>query len=171
MTEENENTEEEQASGGGKPWLLIALVALLCLGAGAGGAFFLLGGGDAAPATPENTEAAGGENGAAEGELWADRVLALEPFVVNVSDDGYGRYLKLKLELQADSSETVAELDARLAQVRDTVILLLSSKRLADISDFEGKALLKDDLRERVNALLEKGGRVEQVLFTDFVVQ
>ena len=34
----------------------------------------------------------------------------------------------------------------------------------------EGKALLKDDLRERLNALLDKG-EVQSVMFTEFVVQ
>ena len=65
---------------------------------------------------------------------------------------------------------TLKEIEARVAQVRDTTILLLSSKRLSDITDFEGKALLKDDLRERVNALLDQG-QVRSVMFTEFVVQ
>ena len=98
------------------------------------------------------------------------RVVALEPFVVNVTGDGYPRYLKLKIELEADTLETREEIEARLAQIRDAVILLLSSKRLEDIGGFEGKSLLKDDLRDRVNARLE-GGEVKAVLFTEFVVQ
>ena len=61
-------------------------------------------------------------------------------------------------------------MEERVTQVRDSAILLLSSKRLSDVSDFEGKALLKDDLQDRVNSLLEIG-RVESVLFTEFVVQ
>ena len=64
----------------------------------------------------------------------------------------------------------VEELGVRLPQVRDATILLLSSKRLADISDYEGKTLLKDDLRARINATLETG-KIEAVLFTEFVVQ
>ena len=49
-------------------------------------------------------------------------------------------------------------------------ILLLASKRLSELSDFEGKALLKEDLRERVGGLLEFG-TVDSVMFTEFVVQ
>jgi flagellar basal body-associated protein FliL len=48
--------------------------------------------------------------------------------------------------------------------------VLLSSKQLSDITDFEGKALLKEDILERVNDLLETGD-VKSVLFTEFVVQ
>ena len=46
----------------------------------------------------------------------------------------------------------------------------MSSKRLSDLEGFEGKALLKDDLRERVNSVLPSG-EVQSVLFTEFVVQ
>ena len=168
MAEENAQ-ESEEAPAGGKPWLLILIVAVLCLGLGAGGAFFALGksgGAEAAEAAPAEEEAEPVDPAAD----FRERVVALEPFVVNVDGDGYPRYLKLKVELEADGLPTVAEIDERTAQIRDLTILLLSSKRLADISDFEGKALLKDDLRERINETLESG-RVESVLFTEFVVQ
>ena len=58
----------------------------------------------------------------------------------------------------------------RAPQIRDTILTLVSSKQLADVVDFEGKALLKDDLRDRVNHFLT-GGRVKSVLITEFVVQ
>jgi flagellar FliL protein len=57
-----------------------------------------------------------------------------------------------------------------LPQVRDALIVLLSSRQLSDVTDFEGKALLKEDMLERVNDLLATGN-VRSVLFTDFVVQ
>jgi flagellar FliL protein len=89
---------------------------------------------------------------------------------VNVTGEGYSRYLKVKVELEADTPELKTELDARLSQVRDAVIVLLSSKKLTDITDFEGKALLKQDIYERVNDILETG-ELNSVLFTEFVVQ
>lgn len=162
-----EETEENVQPKGGKPWLLIVLAALLSLGAGAGATFFLLGsGGDATASAPADG------NGEAAGPAvpFAERVFELDPFVVNVSGDGYPRYLKLEVAFEMDSLEARQEVETRVAQVRDATILLLSSKRLADVTEFEGKALLKDDLRDRVNALLE-AGRVESVLFTEFVVQ
>ena len=55
-------------------------------------------------------------------------------------------------------------------EIRDGILTLVSSKQLADVTGFEGKALLKDDLRDRVNALLDDG-EVKSVLFTEFVVQ
>lgn len=89
---------------------------------------------------------------------------------MNVTGDGYSRYLKIKVELEADSPELKTEIDARLPQVRDAVVVLLSSNKLSDITDFEGKALLKQDIFERVNDVLETG-ELKSVLFTEFVVQ
>jgi flagellar FliL protein len=89
---------------------------------------------------------------------------------VNVTGDGYNRFLKLRLELEANDAQLKDELDARLPQVRDAMIVLLSSKQLSDITDFEGKALLKEDILERLNDLLDTGS-VQSVLFTEFVVQ
>jgi flagellar FliL protein len=160
-----DETEEVAKVGAGTPWLLIGLMGLLCSAGGAAGAFFLV---------PRVT-AAGGEGGTvqvAEQEVapFGERVLELDPFVVNVGDEGYPRYLKLDLAFELDSPESLADLEQRVPQVRDLTILLLSSKRLSELSDFEGKALLKEDLRERVGALLGSGS-VESVMFTEFVVQ
>ncbi len=148
----------------GKPWLLIAIVALLSGGGGAAGAYFLAPG-------PGGTEAQ--EGGAPEPTgpaPFAERLLALDSFVVNVGDEGYPRYLKLQLALELDSVRTREVLEERVPQLRDMAILLLSSRRLGELSTFEGKALLKQDIRERVESLVEDGA-VEAVLFTEFVVQ
>jgi flagellar FliL protein len=153
------------AKSGGVPWLAIALVALVCGGGGAASVFFL---------APASTAAGGGEADTAKVEEtvapFGERVLELDPFVVNVGDEGYPRYLKLDLAFELDTPESMADLEQRVPQVRDLTILLLSSRRLNELSDFEGKALLKEDLRERVGALLESGS-VESVMFTEFVVQ
>lgn len=170
--EEKEDNQEEATGGGGIPWLLIVGAAVLSLAAGAGGAYFLLGGPSASEeaADLEAQAAAAAELREAEGEGFKERLYSLEPFVVNVTGDGYSRYLKVKIELEAENPDVKTELDARLSQVRDAVIVLLSSKKLSDITDFEGKALLKQDIYERVNDILETG-QLKSVLFTEFVVQ
>ena len=157
----SDETEQVTPSQSGPSWLVVALVGLLCAGAGGAGTFFLTSSASSATAepSPEVVEAPFGE-----------RVLELDPFVVNVGDEGYPRYLKLDLAFEVDSAESLADLEQRVPQVRDMTILLLASKRLSELSDFEGKALLKEDLRERVGGLLEFG-TVDSVMFTEFVVQ
>lgn len=170
-----EEAEKTEAAGPAAaiPWMLIIGAVVLSLTAGAGGAFFLLSSQPEAEAVVEDPEALAAaqlEQREAEGEGFRERLYSLDPFVVNVTGEGYSRYLKVKVELEADSPEVKTELDARLSQVRDAVIVLLSSKKLSDITDFEGKALLKQDIYERVNDILVTG-ELKSVLFTEFVVQ
>lgn len=178
---------EAPKGGGGKGGIvMIVAAALVSLGLGAGGAFFFAGSQKShAPAAEAHaSEGEGGEHGG-EGEHGAageadaqkkasesykERLYALEPLVVNVTGDGYNRFLKLRIEFEASDVELKTEIEARLPQLRDALIVLLSSKQLSDITDFEGKALLKEDILERVNDLLETG-EVKSVLFTEFVVQ
>lgn len=171
--DQDANQEAPADSNGGVPWMLIIGAVVLSLAAGAGGAFFLLNGDPKQGGEEEITAAAAAaaaELREAEGEGFKQRLYSLDPFVVNVSGDGYSRYLKVKVELEANTPELKIELDARISQVRDAVIVLLSSKKLSDITDFEGKALLKQDIFERVNDILETG-ELNSVLFTEFVVQ
>ncbi len=162
-------TQEAPSGKGGLGKLL--LVAVLCLGLGAGGAYFALGasGEESAAADP----AASGESKEAASEPdrapLAERLLPLEPFVVNVNGDKFKRFLKAKIELEAESVAARAELDALRPQVRDSILILLSSKRLDDLGGFEGKAVLKQEIAERVNGLVEGG--VRSVLVTEFVIQ
>ncbi len=169
MASEEANETAEAPSGKGGPGLLVMLIVmLLSLAAGAGAAYFVLDQRDQSNGSSEEATTEDGEPKAPES--YQDRLLSLEPFVVNVGGDSYARFLKLKVELEADSMATRDELESRRPQVRDTIILLLSSKRLADVAEFEGKALLKDDIGQRINRLLPEG-RVESILFTEFVVQ
>lgn len=175
--EATEETEEEASGGGGKGGIIMIIVAaLISLGLGAGGAFFFASTQVPPPAPPPEiaeAEAAIAEMAAKQKQQTSDfkeRLYSLEPLVVNVTGDGYNRFLKLRVELESEDPMLKDELDARLPQVRDALIVLLSSKQLSDITDFEGKALLKEDILERINDVLETG-RVKSVLFTEFVVQ
>lgn len=173
-----EAAEEGATSGGGKGGLaMIVAAALISLGLGAGGAFFFastqLQPPPPMPVADQQAMDAASQAAAkqkASTEDFKERLYGLEPFVVNVTGDGYNRFLKLRVELETNDTGLKEELDARLPQVRDALIVLLSSKQLSDITDFEGKALLKEDILERVNDLLDTG-EVRSILFTEFVVQ
>ena len=167
MAEEEETEQVEKPT---KPIVLIAVVALVGVAAGAGGGFVAF----QRSASPPVQEGVGGveveEPEEDPGLAFKERLLTLDPMVVNITGDGYARLLKIRVELACESPEVRDEAEARVSQVRDTILTLVSSKRLADVTGFEGKALLKDDLRDRLNRVLT-GGRVEDVLFTEFVVQ
>ena len=56
------------------------------------------------------------------------------------------------------------------AQLRDTILLLLTSQSFKEISSIEGKLDLKQALLSRINQTLGEG-LVRRIYFTEFVVQ
>lgn len=168
MAEESEEKTEEQGKGGASV-LTIALVGVVALLAGAGATYFLVGGA-AEPGTVGEAEGEAADSTQEAEVPFSERLVSLDPFVVNVSSNPYPRYVKVKMELEVDEPEQKQRIEDRMAQVRDSLIVLITSKRLDDVSDFEGKALLKEEIVDRLNGLAPEP-LVRSVLFTEFVIQ
>lgn len=98
------------------------------------------------------------------------KIIALDSFVVNISDRERDRYLKLKTELELSMPELSDELDQRMPQIRDLIISLLGSKSFEEVRTIEGKNFLREEILLRINSLLVSG-KVKRVFFTEFVVQ
>jgi flagellar FliL protein len=114
----------------------------------------------------------GGAHGAAGGgkEGAASNIYPLEPFIVNIYDGQELRYLKVRVELEMVGQGVKPELEARLAPIRDAILVLLSTKTLQEIQDIQGKTQLKDEILGAVNKHIPPG-KIAKVYFTDFVVQ
>ena len=89
---------------------------------------------------------------------------------MNLADTPEVRYLKLTVKLELESQDASAELASRVPQLRDTILVLLTSKAAASIRTPQGKFQLRAEITQRVNSLLPKPG-VRAAYFTDFVVQ
>jgi flagellar FliL protein len=98
------------------------------------------------------------------------QTYALETFVVNLNDPGGKRYLKTTIELEYLTEDVGAELLNRLPQLRDLILLQLSSKGLEDIQSVDGKIALRRELLQRINQTLTSG-KVRNLYFTQFVIQ
>jgi len=109
--------------------------------------------------------AAGGEGGAA-----GATVFALEPFIVNIYDGQELRYLKVKVEMEMANPAIKAELDGRLAAMRDAILVVLTSKTLQDIQDIQGKNQLREEILTAISRIVAQG-KVTKIYFTDFVIQ
>ena len=64
----------------------------------------------------------------------------------------------------------IIELEKRKPQVRDSILLLLSSKTFEDIATFKGKTKIRNQITARLNGILMPGS-IKKVYFTEFVVQ
>ena len=115
-------------------------------------------------------KAEAGAHGGAAGAVGAANIFPLEPFIVNIYDGQELRYLKVKVEMEMSGVGVKAELDSRLAPIRDAVLVLLSTKTLQDIQDIQGKNQLKDEILASINKIIPPG-KIAKIYFTDFVVQ
>ncbi|MEK7871149.1 MAG: flagellar basal body-associated FliL family protein, partial [Nitrospirota bacterium] len=95
---------------------------------------------------------------------------ALDPFIVNLADTPEIRYLKITIKFDLESEEISKEVDGQIAQIRDALLILLSSKEYEGVRSTEGKFRLREEIVERANNVLKKG-KVKTAYFTEFVVQ
>lgn len=100
----------------------------------------------------------------------AGQLVTLDSFVVNLSDPMGRRYLKVTMDVEVSSAAVATELTAAMPRVKDTLLLLLSSKSFEDISSMDKKIELKNDIVSRLNQIVGKN-KVRNVYFTEFVVQ
>ena len=89
---------------------------------------------------------------------------------MNLADTPETRYLKLTVKLELENDSVKEEVTKRTPQVRDAILILLTSKDSVTVRSTQGKFQLRDELTSRVNAVLPKAG-VRSAYFTDFVVQ
>jgi flagellar FliL protein len=94
----------------------------------------------------------------------------LEPFLVNLADTAETRFARISIDLESSDSDFEAGAEEHLAQIRDSLLLLISSKTYGSLRTVEGKLELRDEMLERVNAVLGEG-KATGAYFTEFVVQ
>lgn len=96
----------------------------------------------------------------------------LEAFVVNIGTGNEMRYLKIKVELETGLTKegVKPELDPYSAQLRDSILVLLTTKTVQDIQDLPGKTKLREEILANAKKVMPMG-KISNVYFTDFVVQ
>jgi flagellar FliL protein len=97
-------------------------------------------------------------------------ILALEPFIANLADDGGRRYLKATFQVDFGTADVPAVMQARLPQTRDLLLTLFTSKTFDEIRTPEGKQQLREEIIARVNQVLDRD-LAKAVYFTEFIVQ
>lgn len=98
------------------------------------------------------------------------QMIPIDPFVINLADPNEIRYLKISINIEVDSAKVNEEAQLRMPQIRDTILMLLTSKTSEDVKDIGGKLKLQDELVSRINHYLSEG-KVKAVYFTEFVMQ
>lgn len=101
-------------------------------------------------------------------EDFIGKTIPMETFLVNLSGNRGNKVLKVNMELEVEGDRIADEIDKRKPQIRDIIIILLSSKTYAQLSSPEGKEFLRDEIRDTINSFLTKG-KIKRVHFTEFI--
>ncbi len=97
-------------------------------------------------------------------------VYSLDTFIVNLADKGGRRFLRVTMHLELRDKSFAGEIDNRLSQIRDSILMILPTKRFEDINSVEGKIALRDEIMTQLNSLL-KDGSITNIYFVEFVIQ
>lgn len=148
--------------------ILIGVLFVLILGLG-GGMFMLW---NKLSAVSAHTVGAENDKNAEKAKSEAiGKVVALDTFIVNLADPGANRYLRVTMDLEVSGGKTPEEeITRRTSQLRDAVLMILPTKRYADIVSTEGKTALRDEIIGALNALLATS-KVSRIYFKEFVIQ
>jgi len=95
---------------------------------------------------------------------------ALDDFIVNLFHPSEDRFLRIKIELGLEGQDTQKEIEKKLPKIRDSLLMLLSSKSVEEISTLQGKLILKNEIINRINSILNTG-HISAVYFTEFIIQ
>jgi flagellar FliL protein len=147
-------------------FLIVAILLFVTIGLAGG--LFMMWSKISSLSTQANAAAASGAEQSQASALGP--LFSLETFIVNLADQERSRYLRVSMDLELVEATAADELEQRLSQVRDSILMILPSKRFADIASMEGKTALRNEIITKLNGLFAKSV-VSNIFFTEFVVQ
>ncbi|MCK6427564.1 MAG: flagellar basal body-associated protein FliL [Burkholderiaceae bacterium] len=165
MAEMDAKAEEAKAPKKSKSKLLLVVgVGATLLAAGGGAAAYLLIGKKDAPQAAEQ-----------KGQPKKTPVFVdLESFTVNLRDEDNDRFMQVKLVAEMRDTAAGEVLKNMMPAVRSEILLLLSSKKAADLATREAKEKLAQEIIAAANKPLERTPAekgVEAVNFTHLIIQ
>ena len=150
--------------------LILLIGVLMVLMLGMGGGLFLMWNKLSTISFQANANAGvqPGQGGSVEQPLGP--IYSLDTFIVNLADKGGNRYLRVTIDLELGNPEMEVEVVKRLPQVRDSILMILPSKRFDDISSADGKIALRNEILNTLNGFFTQE-QITRMYFKEFVVQ
>jgi len=151
-------------TGNKKKIILFVLIGILSVGAGIGGTWYFM-----------KQQQEDGSEVTVKKKKKPTTFIKLESFTVNLqSDDREPHYLQVELSLKVNESDAVKIIENKKPEVRNQILLLLSSKKPSEINTLEGKQKLSEDIIQAVRSKIdseELEDDILDVLFTSFIIQ
>lgn len=161
MASEEEQKENQAPAKSSKMKILIPVLALLILAGGGAGAYFKF------FANSTKTEEGQKEK---EKETAEPILKEMDTFIVNLSDPGGKRFLKITMKARLDSQQASNEFTSRIFEFRDAILMILSAKESEEVSKPSDKLTMKQEIITAINRSMKKG-QVQDIYFTEFLIQ
>jgi flagellar FliL protein len=185
MAEETEAAPEEKKSGGGKGLLIVLiLLIVLLLGAVGGLGYLMYSKGmfaseeeKAAMQQEEQKKVKQESEDGTDAEYFNAKIDSL---VLNITDaKGRAKLMKLSFTLKTTEPTIEAIVEANKDQIIDSVIRQVSARSSEELLTVSGKAMLKEEMLEEINNILNESTNEEEVkrdslkniYFTTFVIK
>lgn len=100
--------------------------------------------------------------------------LPLETFTVNLQADPDEQYLQVEMTLQVSEEKDTEIIKLHMPELRNRILLLLSSKKSSEIASMEGKQMLSNEIIKQVKLPFSGSKNTQKltgVFFTSFVIQ
>ncbi len=138
---------------------LLMIVLPVVLVAGGAGAFLMLGKSEHEAPVEAKAEPPG--------------LVTMETFLVNIHESGRDRFAKVNLQLAIAPASLAVSVSANplmQAKMRDRILSLLTTKSSEELVSPIGKESFRREVKIALEPLLDDG-QIDEVLFSDFVVQ
>lgn len=141
--------------------IIIALVVLLAAGGAA--AYFLV-----------LKKPAGGQAEVKQEAPKPPVFVTLDAFTVNLQQETGEQFLQVAMTVQVSDDKALEQIKLYMPQVRNRILLLLSSKKASEINTADGKKKLAEEVAAQIRLPFSKQGKpqdINNVFFTSFVIQ
>lgn len=148
--------------------IIIAIAVIIAIAASVGATLFFLG--SDSNAENASTEPAAPAEPVKKPALYAD----LKPqFVVTFDVGGKQRYMQVYVTAMGRDKAALDGLELHMPVIRNQLIRLFSSQDFVQLQSNEGKENLRAECLKAVNSVVHKetGSEIEEILFTNFVMQ
>jgi len=152
--------------------LIVVIISVLFLGA-VGTGFFVMWGKISSLEPPASAQADEMGNNVDEEKKEPEKIgpiFSLDPFIVNLADHEGKRYLRVTMDLELENEELNKQLKELLPRVRDSILMILPTKKQKDLSTMEGKINLREEIVSELDSFLGEGSIIN-LYFTEFVIQ
>ena len=176
-----EEVQEEKKSGGGKGLLIVLILLIVLLIAAVGGiGYFMYSKGFFDPETQQGEKVEQTTVEDKEKDLSETFNGKIDSLVLNITDaKGRAKLMKLSFTLKSTEPTIEAIIEANKDQIIDSVIRQVSARSSEELLTVSGKAMLKEEMIEEINNILNettneeevKRDSVKDIFFTSFVIK